>query len=150
MKQLAVVGALSVVLALSASNAFGWGAVTGPRGGAAYRGPMGGAAVRGPYGGAVARGPAGGVAARGPYGGAAYRGPYGGTAVRGAYGGTASSGGARSGADVAHTWHVLSPSDARGGRNKPRWQRKSHLAPRLQHILHAERQDSQSASCELR
>ena len=88
MKHLAVVCTLSLVLALTASNAFGWGAVTGPRGGAAYRGPMGGAAVRGPYGGAVARGPAGGVAARGPYGGAAYRGPYGGTAVRGGYGGT--------------------------------------------------------------
>jgi len=88
MKHLAVVCTLSLVLALTASNAFGWGAVTGPRGGAAYRGPMGGAAVRGPYGGAVARGPAGGVAARGPYGGAAYRGRYGGTAVRGGYGGT--------------------------------------------------------------
>ena len=73
MKHLAVVCALSAVLALPTSNAFGWGAVTGPRGGAADRGPMGGAAVRGPYGGAVARGPAGGVAARGPGGGAAYR-----------------------------------------------------------------------------
>ena len=72
-------------IGLSGSNSLGWGAVTGPRGGAAYRGPMGGAAVRGP---AVARGPAGGVAARGPNGGAAYRGPYGGTAVRGAYEGT--------------------------------------------------------------
>ena len=88
MKHLVLVYLLGTVLTLSASDAFGWGAVTGPRGGAAYRGPMGGAAVRGPYGGAVARGPAGGVAARGPYGGAAYRGPYGGTAVRGAYGGT--------------------------------------------------------------
>src|SRR5215472_15996093 len=79
---------LSAILTLPmTATAFGWGAVSGPHGGAAYRGPMGGAAVRGPYGGAAARGPAGGVAARGPYGGAAYRGPYGGTAVRGAYGG---------------------------------------------------------------
>src|SRR5262252_4751407 len=132
MKRVIIACLLTAALALPTSDAFGWGAVAGPRGGAAYRGPMGGAAVRGPYGGAVARGPAGGVAARGPYGGAAYRGPYGGTAVRGAYGGTASSGGARSGADVAHTWHVLSPSDARGGRKR----RKSHGAPRLQHILH--------------
>jgi hypothetical protein len=48
---------LSGLLALSASDAFGWGAVAGPRGGAAYRGPMGGTAVRGPYGGAAVRGP---------------------------------------------------------------------------------------------
>src|SRR5208282_3517626 len=82
---------LSVLLTLSAApNAFGWGAVTGPRGGAAYRGPMGGAAVRTPSGAAAVRGPYGGAAARGPYGGTAVRGPaYGGAAYRGpVYGGT--------------------------------------------------------------
>lgn len=91
MKRLTVV-CIGALLTLSAApNAFGWGAVTGPRGGAAYRGPMGGAAVRGPYGGAAVRGPYGGAAARGPYGGTAVRGPvYGGGAVyRGpVYGGT--------------------------------------------------------------
>jgi len=69
------------------TQAFGWGAVSGPRGGAAYRGPAGGAAVRGPNGGAAVRGPAGGAAVRGPNGAAAVRGPYGGAAVRAPYGG---------------------------------------------------------------
>jgi hypothetical protein len=66
---------VGVLLALSlATDAFAWGAVSGPRGGAVYRGPMGGAAVRGPYGGAAVRGPYGGAAVRGPYGGVAARG----------------------------------------------------------------------------
>src|SRR5882762_7245743 len=44
MKRLAIIS-LSALLTLSAvPDAFGWGAVSGPRGGAAYRGPMGGAA----------------------------------------------------------------------------------------------------------
>ena len=60
MKRLNIV-CISALLTLSvASNAFGWGAVSGPRGGAAYRGPMGGAAVRTPSGAAAARGPYGG------------------------------------------------------------------------------------------
>jgi hypothetical protein len=96
MNRLATFG-FAALLGLSlAPNAFGWGAVTGPRGGAAYRGPAGGAAVRGPAGGAAVRGPAGGAAARGPYGGAAVRTPYGGAAaVRGPYGGVAYVGGVR-------------------------------------------------------
>ena len=50
MKYLAAV-CMSVLLTASVgSDAFGWGAVSGPRGGAAYRGPMGGAAVRTPSG----------------------------------------------------------------------------------------------------
>ena len=54
MNRLATFG-LAALLGLSiASNAFGWGAVSGPRGGAAYRGPAGGAAVRGPNGAAAA------------------------------------------------------------------------------------------------
>ncbi len=66
---------LSLSLVVSTvSEAFAWGAVVGPRGGAAYRGPFsagvrgpnGGYAVRGPYGGGVARGPNGGVAVRAP------------------------------------------------------------------------------------
>jgi len=62
---------LAVLLALSvATDAFGWGSVSGPRGGAAYRGPMGGGAVRGPNGGAAVRGPLGSGAAVGPNGGA--------------------------------------------------------------------------------
>jgi hypothetical protein len=56
-----------------ASEAFAWGAVAGPRGGAAYRGPMGGTAVRGPAGGAAYRGPAGGTAYRAPAGGLLWR-----------------------------------------------------------------------------
>ncbi len=81
---------LAGLFALSlATNAFGWGAVSGPRGGAAYRGPMGGGAVRGPNGSAAVRGPYGGGAAVGPNGGAAVRGPYGGAAVRGPNGGVA-------------------------------------------------------------
>src|SRR6516162_3488033 len=91
MKCLTIV-CLGALLTLSAApDAFAWGAVTGPRGGAAYRGPMGGAAVRTPSGAAAVRGPYGGAAARGPYGGTAYRAPgYGGGAVyRGpVYGGT--------------------------------------------------------------
>jgi uncharacterized membrane protein len=81
-KRLTIV-CLGALLTLSATtDAFGWGAVSGPRGGAAYRGPMGGAAVRTPSGAAAVRGPYGGAAARGPYGGTAYRAPvYGGGAV---------------------------------------------------------------------
>jgi hypothetical protein len=77
---------LSVLMTLSAMpDAFGWGAVSGPRGGAAYRGPMGGAAVRTPSGAAAVRGPYGGAAARGPYGATAVRGPvYGGNVYHGA------------------------------------------------------------------
>ena len=70
-------------------QAFGWGSVTGPRGGTAYRGPAGGAAVQGPHGGTAARGPYGAGAAVGPNGAAAVRGPYGGAAAVGPYGGTA-------------------------------------------------------------
>src|SRR5271165_3917500 len=84
MKRLSIV-CIGALLTLSATpDAFGWGAVSGPRGGAAYRGPMGGAAVRTPSGAAAVRGPYGGTAVRGPaYGGAAYRGPvYGGTVYR--------------------------------------------------------------------
>src|SRR6516165_3700061 len=83
MKCLTIV-CLGALLTLSAApDAFAWGAVTGPRGGAAYRGPMGGAAVRTPSGAAAVRGPYGGAAARGPYGGTAVRAPvYGGTAYR--------------------------------------------------------------------
>jgi hypothetical protein len=66
---------LAVLLGLSvATNAFGWGAVSGPRGGAAYRGALGGGAVRGPNGGVAVRGPAGAAAVRGPNGGVAVRG----------------------------------------------------------------------------
>jgi hypothetical protein len=74
---------LSALLALSATpDAFGWGSVSGPRGGAAYRGPMGGVAVRTPSGAAAVRTPSGAAAARGPYGGTAARGPvYGGGTV---------------------------------------------------------------------
>ena len=88
MKRLTIL-CISALLTLSATpDAFGWGAVSGPHGGAAYRGPMGGAAVRTPSGGAAVRTPSGAAAVRTPYGGAAARGPYGGTAVRGpVYGG---------------------------------------------------------------
>src|SRR6516225_6012881 len=59
MKCLTIV-CLGALLTLSAApDAFAWGAVTGPRGGAAYRGPMGGAAVRTPSGAAAVRGPYG-------------------------------------------------------------------------------------------
>ena len=51
------------------SQAFAWGSVQGPYGGAAYRGPMGGAAVRAPNGAAAVRGPAGATAYRPPTGG---------------------------------------------------------------------------------
>ena len=82
MKYLAPV-CLGALLAVSAgSDAFGWGAVAGPRGGAAYRGPMGGAAVRTPSGAGAVRGPYGAGAVRGPEGNVAVRGPtYGGGAV---------------------------------------------------------------------
>jgi hypothetical protein len=73
---------LAVLLGLSiAPNAFGWGAVSGPRGGAAYRGPAGGAAVRTPSGAAAVRGPAGGAVVRGPAGATAVRAPYAGGRV---------------------------------------------------------------------
>ena len=68
-----VLACLCATLSLSAmQEAFAWGAVRGPNGGAAYRGPMGGAAVRGPDGGAAVRAPAGGAAYRPPGGGGAY------------------------------------------------------------------------------
>jgi hypothetical protein len=70
-------------------QAFGWGTVTGPRGGSAYRGPMGGGYAHGPNGGTAARGPYGAGAAVGPHGGAAVRGPYGGAAAVGPNGGAA-------------------------------------------------------------
>jgi hypothetical protein len=82
MRRVTIICISILLISAAASDCFGWGAVTGPRGGAAYRGPYGGAAVRGPYGGAAVRGPYGGAAARGPYGGTAYRAPgYGGGAV---------------------------------------------------------------------
>ena len=82
MKCLTIVCIGALLTLSAASDAFGWGAVAGPRGGAAYRGPMGGAAVRTPSGAAAVRGPYGGAAARGPYGGTAYRPPaYGGGTV---------------------------------------------------------------------
>src|SRR5271166_1859713 len=82
MRRLTIV-CIGALLTLSvAPDALGWGAVSGPRGGAAYRGPMGGAAVRTPSGAAAVRGPYGGAAARVPYGGTAYRAPvYGGGTV---------------------------------------------------------------------
>ena len=95
MNRLAVFGLAAVLGLATAPDAFGWGAVSGPRGGAAYRGPYGGEAVRGPYGGAAARGPYGGAAVRTPSGAAAVRGPYGAAAVRGPYGGAAYVGGVR-------------------------------------------------------
>src|SRR6185436_19891214 len=63
-----LLGGLAVALAVScaSSEAFAWGAVRGPAGGAAYRGPMGATAVRGPWGGAAYHGPAGATAYRPP------------------------------------------------------------------------------------
>jgi hypothetical protein len=78
MNRLAAFGLAASLGLATAPDAFGWGAVSGPAGGAAYRGPAGGAAVRGPAGGAAVRGPAGGAAVRGPAGAAAVRAPYGG------------------------------------------------------------------------
>ena len=74
MKRLFLVGLSAALAASLASEAFAWGAVRGPAGGAAYRGPMGGAAVRGPAGGVAVRGPAGGAAYRAPAAGGAYYG----------------------------------------------------------------------------
>jgi hypothetical protein len=69
--------ALSLCLIVAvAADAWGWGSVTGPRGGTAYRGPFGGGGYKGPNGGGAYRGPAGRTYAQGPNGGAAYRGPY--------------------------------------------------------------------------
>src|SRR5438445_5389246 len=84
MKRLTII-CVGALLTLSlAPDALGWGAVSGPRGGAAYRGPMGGAAVRTPSGAAAVHTPSGAAAARGPYGGTAVRGPvYGGNVYRG-------------------------------------------------------------------
>jgi hypothetical protein len=48
MKLLVLAGLCAVLVTSMTQEAFAWGAVAGPRGGAAYRGPMGGAAVRGP------------------------------------------------------------------------------------------------------
>ncbi len=102
MNRFATFGFAALLGLCMAQDAFGWGAVSGPRGGAAYRGPAGGAAVRGPNGGEAVRGPYGAV--RGPR--SLWRrgrarsvwcrrgersvwrrcgsGPYGGAAVRGA------------------------------------------------------------------
>src|SRR5215472_8808642 len=102
MKCLTIV-CLGALLTLSAApDAFAWGAVTGPRGGAAYRGPMGGAAVRTPSGAAAVRGPYGAGAVRGPGGNVALRGPvYGGTTVyRGGYYGGGVAAGVAAGAVV--------------------------------------------------
>jgi len=63
---------LSAALAVSfASEAFAWGAVAGPRGGAAYRGPAGGAAYRAPVGGVYRPGYGGAAVATGVVVGAA-------------------------------------------------------------------------------
>ena len=53
MNRLVAFGLAASLGLATAPDAFGWGAVTGPAGGAAYRGPAGAAAVRAPYGGAV-------------------------------------------------------------------------------------------------
>jgi hypothetical protein len=93
MNRLILVGLCALFITSVSHEAFAWGAVRGPGGGAAYRGPMGTTAVRGPAGGAAVRGPAGGTAYRAPgavgYGGA-YR-PYAGAAVAGAAVGTAAA-----------------------------------------------------------
>ena len=68
---------------------FGWGTVTGPRGGTATTGPRGAGYAQGPNGGTAARGPRGAGYAQGPNGAAAVRGPYGGAAAVGPNGGTA-------------------------------------------------------------
>jgi hypothetical protein len=65
MKCLTIVCLGALLTLPAAPDAFAWGAVAGPRGGAAYRG----AAVRTPSGAAAVRGPYGGAAACGPYGG---------------------------------------------------------------------------------
>jgi hypothetical protein len=65
---------LAVLLGFAAPlQAFGWGTVTGPRGGTATTGPRGGGYAQGPNGAAAVRGPYGGAAAVGPNGGTAYR-----------------------------------------------------------------------------
>ena len=81
---------LAALIGLAPSwQAFGWGTVTGPRGGTATVGPRGGGYAHGPNGGTAYRGPRGAGAVYGPNGGAAVRGPYGGAAAVGPYGGTA-------------------------------------------------------------
>jgi hypothetical protein len=83
MNRLILVGLCAPFMLSVSHEAFAWGAVRGPGGGAAYRGPMGTTAVRGPYGGAAARGPYGATAYRGAVGyGGTYR-PYAGAAVAG-------------------------------------------------------------------
>jgi hypothetical protein len=102
MNRLILVGLCALFITSVSHEAFAWGAVRGPGGGAAYRGPMGTTAVRGPGGGAAVRGPYGGAAARGPYGATAYRAPgavgyggayrpYAGAAVAGAAVGVAAT-----------------------------------------------------------
>ena len=86
MNRLILVGLCALFITSVSHEAFAWGAVRGPGGGAAYRGPMGTTAVRGPGGGAAVRGPYGGAAG---YGGA-YR-PYAGAAVAGAAVGVAAT-----------------------------------------------------------
>src|SRR5260221_7715608 len=67
MKRLIVVCLCAAVLATACvQEAFAWGAVSGPRGGAAYVGPAGNAAVRGPNGGVAVSG-GGGYHRRTPY-----------------------------------------------------------------------------------
>ena len=75
MKRLILVCLCAILATASAQEAFAWGAVSGPRGGAAYRGPAGNTAVRGPNGGVAVSG--GGVY----HGGTAYRPYYPGAAV---------------------------------------------------------------------
>jgi|KBSSwiStaDraftv2_1062776.scaffolds.fasta_scaffold2854661_1 hypothetical protein len=76
MKRLIVVCLCAAVLATACvQEAFAWGAVSGPRGGAAYRGPAGNTAVRGPNGGVAVSG--GGVY----HGATGYRPYYPGAAV---------------------------------------------------------------------
>ena len=125
MKRLTIIS-LSALLTLAATpDAFAWGAVSGPRGGAAYRGPMGGAAVRTPSGAAAVRTPSGAAAARGPYGGTAVRGPVygGGTVYRGATVVTPGVGyGVASGAAAAtHCFVGQSPSGAPQLRPETKW-----------------------------
>jgi len=76
MSRLAAFGLAGLLGLAMASQAFGWGVVSGPRGGAVYRGPAGAAAVRTPSGAAAVRGPYGAAAVRGPAGGVAVRAPY--------------------------------------------------------------------------
>ena len=70
-------------------QAFGWGTVTGPKGGTATTGPRGAGNAQGPNGATAARGPRGAGYAQGPNGAAAMRARGGGAAADGPNGGTA-------------------------------------------------------------